>query len=240
MENPVPASFFQVIWNRDHPDRCSRPSGDTGHRWVGALVRGVQMTVRSRGPLRIGVFGGTFDPPHIGHLVAAVDARQALDLDRVLLVVANAPWQKVGSRQVSAAEDRFAMVQAAVADAPGLEVSDIEMRRGGLSYTADTLEELAALHPGAELFLVLGNDAAAGFATWDRHEEVASRAHLVVVDRPGTPTLIDDGFTWTRVDIPELEISSTELRQRVAEGRSIRYLTPQGVATCIEERGLYR
>ncbi|MBX3285839.1 MAG: nicotinate-nucleotide adenylyltransferase [Actinobacteria bacterium] len=196
--------------------------------------------VRSRPPRRIGVFGGTFDPPHVGHLVAAIDARQALELDIVLLVVANAPWQKIGSRQVSPAADRLAMVRAAVADAPGLEVSDIEIARGGLSYTADTLEALRGQEPGAELFLVLGNDAAAGFATWERHEEVARLARLVVVDRPGTPTPIDDGFAWTRVDIPELEISSTELRQRVAEGRSIRYLTPEGVATCIGERGLYR
>ena len=196
--------------------------------------------VRSRAPRRIGIFGGTFDPPHVGHLVAAIDARQALDLDVVLLVVANAPWQKVGSRQVSPASDRFAMVEAAVADAPGLEVSDIEIARGGLSYTADTLEAMAQRHPGAELFLVLGNDAAAGFATWERHEEVAERAHLVVVDRPGTPTPIDDGFSWTRVDIPELEISSTELRDRVASGRSIDYLTPPAVVTCITDRGLYR
>ena len=172
--------------------------------------------------------------------MAALDARQALELDVVLLVVANAPWQKVGSRAVSPAEDRLAMVRAAVADAPGLEVSDIEIARGGLSYTADTLGALQRDEPDAELFLVLGNDAAAGFATWDRHEEVAQRARLVVVDRPGTPTPIDDGFSWTRVDIPELEISSTELRQRVADGRSIRYLTPEGVATSIEERGLYR
>lgn len=196
--------------------------------------------VRSRGPLRIGIFGGTFDPPHIGHLVAALDARQALDLHVVLLVVANSPWQKAGSRQISPAEDRLAMVRAAAADAPGLEVSDIEITRGGSSYTADTLADLAVAHPDAELFLILGNDAAAGFATWERHEEVARRAQLVVVDRPGTPTPIDDGFAWIRVDIPELEISSTELRQRVADGRSIRYLTPPGVATCIEERGLYR
>ena len=172
--------------------------------------------------------------------MAALDARQALELDVVLLVVANAPWQKVGSRAVSPAEDRLAMVRAAVADAPGLEVSDIEIARGGLSYTADTLGALQRDEPDAELFLVLGNDAAAGFATWDRHEEVAQRARLVVVDRPGTPTPIDDGFSWTRVDIPELEISSTELRQRVADGRSIRYLTPEGVATSIEERWLYR
>jgi len=195
--------------------------------------------VRSRTGRRIGVFGGTFDPPHIGHLVAAMDARQALDLDVVLLVVANAPWQKVGTRAVSTAADRLAMVEAAVAAAPGLEVSDVEIRRGGLSYSADTLHALRDHEPSAELFLILGNDAAAGFATWERHVEVADLAQLVVVDRPGTPTPIDDGFSWVRIDIPELEISSTELRQRVSDGRSVRYLTPSAVLTCIAERGLY-
>ncbi|QXC63478.1 nicotinate-nucleotide adenylyltransferase [Aquihabitans sp. G128] len=176
----------------------------------------------------------------MGHLVAALDARQALGLDEVLLVVANAPWQKVGARRISGAEDRLAMVQAAVAGTEGLVASDLEIRRGGLSYTADTLAALHEEAPEAELFLVLGNDAAAGFATWDRHDEVARQAHLVVVDRPGTPTPIDDGFSWTRIDIPELEISSTELRQRVGDGRSIDYLTPAAVVTCISERGLYR
>ena len=172
--------------------------------------------------------------------MAALEARDALDLDVVLLVVANAPWQKVGERQVSPAQDRLAMVEAAVDDAPGLEPSDIEIERGGLSFTADTLAALAEREPEASLFLILGNDAAAGFATWERHQEVATMAALVVVDRPGTPTPIDDGFRWTRVDIPELEISSTELRQRVSDGRSIRYLTPEGVAACITQRGLYR
>lgn len=185
------------------------------------------------------MFGGTFDPPHIGHLVAANDAHHVLGLDVVLLVVANAPWQKVGTRAVSGAADRLAMVEAAVTDSPGLEVSDIEIQRGGLSYTADTLTTLGGREPGAELFLILGNDAAAGFATWDRHEEVAELAQLVVVDRPGTPTPMDDGFSWTRIDIPQLEISSTELRQRVSDGRSIHYLTPAAVVTCIADRGLY-
>ncbi|CAN5619443.1 nicotinate-nucleotide adenylyltransferase [soil metagenome] len=198
------------------------------------------MMVRSGGGRRIGVFGGTFDPPHIGHLVAALDARQVLQLDTVLMVVANGPWQKVGGRHISAASDRLAMVEAAVAGTTGLVASDVEIRRGGLSYTADTLATLQADEPDAELFLVLGNDAAAGFATWDRHDEVARQAHLVVVDRPGTPTPMDDGFDWTRIDIPELEISSTELRQRVGDGRSIEYLTPPAVVTCIFERGLYR
>lgn len=172
--------------------------------------------------------------------MAATDARRALELDVVLLVVANAPWQKVGTRAISPAEDRLAMVEAAVDGAEGLEVSDIEIRRGGLSYTADTLTALGEAEPDARFFLILGNDAAAGFATWERHDEVAELAELVVVDRPGTPTPIDDGFRWTRIDIPELEISSTELRQRVTEGRSIRYLTPPAVVTCISQRGLYR
>ena len=195
---------------------------------------------RTKTTRRIGVFGGTFDPPHIGHLVAAVDARQALQLDVVLLVVANVPWQKVGDRAVSGADDRLAMVRAAVADRPGLEVSDLEIRRGGPSYTADTVAHLHAAEPGAALYVILGRDAAAGFTTWERHREVADGAHLVVVDRPGPPVILSPSFHWTRVDIPELEISSTELRERVASGRSIDYLTPSAVVRCISERGLYR
>lgn len=196
--------------------------------------------IRHGGAARIGIFGGTFDPPHVGHLVAASDARSALDLDVVLMVVANGPWQKLGERDISPAADRLAMVDAAVSDVEGLAASDLEIERGGLSYTADTLDTLRADDPDAEVFVILGNDAAAGFASWERHEEVAAGAHLVVVDRPGTPTPMDDGFDWERIDIPELEISSTELRERVASGRSVRYLTTPAVVTCIEERGLYR
>ncbi len=157
-------------------------------------------------------------------------------------MVAGEPWQKVGSREISPAQDRLAMVAAAVDGRPDLVVCDLEVRRSGPSYSADTLAELAAANPGAEFHLILGDDAAAGFATWERYEEVAERAHLVVVDRPGTPTPtpVDDRWAWTRVDIPELEISSTELRERVAQGRSIDYLTPPGVVAVIEERGLYR
>ena len=142
------------------------------------------MMVRSGRGRRVGVFGGTFDPPHIGHLVAAIDARQALDLDVVLLMVANVPWQKVGSRTISAAQDRLAMAQAAVADVPGLEVSDLEIRRGGPSYTADTLADLHRAEPDAELFVIVGNDAASGFATWERYEEVAAAATAIAGRRP--------------------------------------------------------
>lgn len=190
---------------------------------------------------RIGVFGGTFDPPHVGHLVAAVNVRHALDLDEVLLVVANEPWQKLGSRPITPAADRLAMVEAAVAGVAGLAACDLEIGRGGHSYTADTLVELAERHPGAALFLVLGADAATGLPTWERVEEVRERASLVVVDRPGAPPpAIPAGWDWTHVVVPRLEVSSTDLRDRVADGRPLDYLLPPDVISCVHDRHLYR
>jgi nicotinate-nucleotide adenylyltransferase len=191
--------------------------------------------------VRIGVFGGTFDPPHVGHLVTAVDVRHALHLDEVLLVVANEPWQKLGSRPISPAADRLAMVEAAVAGVDGLTACDLEIVRGGHSYTADTLTELAEQHPGAALFLVLGADAASGLPTWERVEEVRSRASLVVVDRAGAlPPAVPEGWDWTHVEVPRLDVSSTELRDRVADGRPLDYLLPRDVISCVRERHLYR
>jgi nicotinate-nucleotide adenylyltransferase len=131
---------------------------------------------------RLGVLGGTFDPVHIGHLVAAVNVRHALGLDRVLLVVANAPWQK-SDRRITPAADRLAVVEAAVAGTPGVEASGIEVERGGESYTADTLEALS--RPGRELFLIVGSDVAADLHTWRRPHDVARLATLVVVSRGG-------------------------------------------------------
>src|ERR1700722_2136162 len=143
---------------------------------------------------RVGVFGGTFDPIHVGHLVAAVNAKDALQLDRVLMVVANVPWQKADLRAVSSAEDRLALVDAAVGDVPGLEASRLEIDRGGESYTADTLAELHHQAPDDELFLIVGWDAAGDLATWERHEEIQQVATLVVVNRPGAgrPRGLDD------------------------------------------------
>lgn len=189
---------------------------------------------------RIGVFGGTFDPPHVGHLVTAVNVRHELHLDVVLLVVANDPWQKTGARRVSPADDRLAMVTAAVGDVEGLEVSDIEVRRGGTSYTADTLAELQARYPSAELHLVLGSDAAEGLPTWERHEDVRRAAAIAVVTRPGsehgTPPR---GWRWTTVEAPRLDVSSTDLRARVADGRPLDYLLPAAVIDTIRRRSLY-
>ncbi|MGH9216846.1 MAG: nicotinate-nicotinamide nucleotide adenylyltransferase, partial [Acidimicrobiales bacterium] len=125
------------------------------------------MTPGPRSGERLGIFGGTFDPPHVGHLVTAVNVRHELVLDRVLLVVADQPWQKVGTRDISSAEDRFAMVEAAVGDVEGLEASRIELDRGGMSYTADTLSQLLAADPTLDLYVILGSDAAVGLPGWE-------------------------------------------------------------------------
>jgi nicotinate-nucleotide adenylyltransferase len=188
---------------------------------------------------RIGLFGGTFDPPHVGHLVTAVNVRHALRLDLVILMVANVPWQKQGTRTISPADDRLAMVDAAVADVEGLVVGDLEVRRGGDSYTADTLAELARLHPAAELFTIVGDDAAAGIDTWARADEVAARSSLVVVDRPGIPVELPSGYPWIRVEVPHLEVSSTDLRERVRDGRPLDYLITDPVQRLVRERSLY-
>lgn len=190
---------------------------------------------------RLGVFGGTFDPPHVGHLVAAVNARHEARLDRVLLVVANEPWQKVGMRDISPAADRLAMVEAAVAGVEGVEASALEIERGGPSYTADTLCQLHDGDPTRELFLVLGSDAVAGLPTWERTDAVRELATIVVVERPGTTgSRPPPGYRALVVSVPLLDVSSTEVRSRVAEGRPLDYLLTPGVISCIHERGLYR
>jgi nicotinate-nucleotide adenylyltransferase len=175
----------------------------------------------------------------VGHLVTAVNVRHALRLDLVILMVANVPWQKQGTRAISPADDRLAMVDAAVADVEGLVVGDLEVRRGGDSYTADTLAELARLHPAAELFTIVGDDAAAGIDTWARADEVAARSSLVVVDRPGIPVELPSGYPWIRVEVPHLEVSSTDLRERVRDGRPLDYLITDPVQRIVRERSLY-
>jgi nicotinate-nucleotide adenylyltransferase len=187
----------------------------------------------------LGVFGGTFDPIHVGHLVTAVNVRHSLALDRVLLVVANDPWQKSGTVVTSSA-DRLAMVEAAVRDVPGLEASDLELRRADQSYTADTLAELHDRHPGAEVHLILGSDAAAGLPTWERADEVRRLATLVVVARPGSEALhAPDGWDHAVLEVPRLEVSSTDLRARFADGRPLDYLVTAPVQRLIHDRGLY-
>lgn len=189
--------------------------------------------------MRLGILGGTFDPVHIGHLVAAQEARDALGLDRVLLVVANDPWQKTAELPITPAEDRFAVLAAAVAGVAGLEPSRIEIDRGGPTYTIDTVRQLGRLHPAAELFLVVGADVAATLDTWHRVDELAPLVTLVVVTRGDGAVAPRRGWTVVPVVIPALEISSSDLRRRFAEDGPVDFLLPASAIRCIRDRGLY-
>ena len=191
---------------------------------------------------RVGVLGGTFDPVHVAHIVAALAAHHALDLDRVVLAVAGDPWQK-REAVVASAADRLAMTRAAVDDldaADGracLEVSAAEVDRPGPTYTIDTLRALA--DADRELFLIVGADVAARIDTWHRADEVRAAATLVVVSRTGAAS--EDGLPDGAIDlpIPRLDVSSTELRARVARGEPIDGLVPAGAVRVIRERRLY-
>jgi len=189
---------------------------------------------------RLGVFGGTFDPVHNGHLAAAVNARRALRLDRVLVVPARDPWQKQG-RQLAPADARLAMLEAAFEGVDGVEVSGLELDRPGPTYTSDTVKELKAQRPDDELFLIVGADAASDLATWDRPDVIRDLTTIVIVSRadieePGAP-----GPDWRveHVRIPPLAISSTDLRRRAADGDPLEGLMPAAAIRCLRERGLY-
>jgi nicotinate-nucleotide adenylyltransferase len=190
---------------------------------------------------RIGVFGGTFDPPHIGHLVAALNTARYLDLDEVLFVVASVPWQKVGDSEISPVSDRLAMVELAVQGREMLVPSRIEIDSGGDSVTVETLLEIMSAEPGAELFLILGSDAAAGLSTWRRADELVQLATIVVVDRPGSEgRRPGPEFPLQTVACPLVDLSSSELRRYVTEGSPIDYLVTDAVRDYIEDTGLYR
>lgn len=188
---------------------------------------------------RVGLLGGTFDPPHLGHLVVAECARVELGLDAVRLLVAGEPWMK-GTAPTSAAA-RTAMARVAVADDPYLVVDDREVRREGPTYTADTLAELHREEPGADWFFVLGEDAAAGLSRWERSDEALALATFVVVTRPGVGTPVGRRLRpqLVHLQIPQLEVSSTQLRRRFAAGLATRYLVPDAVDRYVREHGLY-
>ncbi len=195
---------------------------------------------------RVGIFGGTFDPIHVGHLVTAVNARAALGLDVVKLVVANEPWQKVGGRAVTPAADRLALVEAAVSGCEGIEVCDLEIRRGGSSYTIDTVEELLRVEPDIELTLIVGADVVPNLTSWRSVDRLQQSCGLVVVNRPGSrlaggQELAEQlaGWRYEVIEVPALEVSSTDLRDRAATGRPLDFLIPEGAIRVIAERGLY-
>ncbi len=185
-----------------------------------------------------GILGGTFDPPHVAHLIAGEAAFRDLGLDVVTFLPAGAPWQKAG-RTVSAGEHRWAMTAAAVAGVDYFEADDRELNRAGWSYTADTL----ATFPGAErITLVLGADAARGLPSWERVGDVLARAEIAVMDRPGVDRSEVEaaaGRPVTWLDAPSVAISGTMLRSRAAAGRSLRFLVPDPVWRYVDEHRLY-
>jgi nicotinate-nucleotide adenylyltransferase len=192
---------------------------------------------------RLGVMGGTFDPIHHGHLVAAEEVRHAFDLDLVLFVPAGDPWQKAAT-DVSPASERLKMTERAVVDNPAFEVSSMDVDRDGPTYTVDTLRDLTDVHPGATLYFITGADAILDILTWKDPHEVVELATFVAVSRPGSDLgrldALGLGDAVVTLQIPALAISSTDIRERVAGGKPIRYLVPDQVERYIAEQGLYR
>ncbi len=197
--------------------------------------------------MRIGILGGTFNPPHIGHLVCAQEAYLQLGLARVLLIPARIPPHKPIEDEPGI-DHRLEMCRLAIAgDERRFEVSDLEARRDGASYTVDTLEELHALEPESELFLIVGGDVALGFQEWRQPERVLALASLVVAERPGTSrsdvkhvlSQVAGGERTRFLDMPGIEISSTLLRKRARKGEPTRYLVPDAVRRYIDRHRLY-
>jgi nicotinate-nucleotide adenylyltransferase len=194
--------------------------------------------------MRLGVFGGTFDPIHLGHLILAEQCRETCALDRVWFVVAGAPPHKRGGR--TPVMHRLEMVRIAVAGHSAFAVSEIEAARPGPHYSVDTLESIHRENPDDELFFLIGADSLADLPSWREPARIAQLATIVVVNRPGIDgadpaRLVGPGsHPLLSVNVPPIGIASTDLRQRLSEGRSIRYQVPRGVEAYIEAQGLYR
>jgi nicotinate-nucleotide adenylyltransferase len=195
--------------------------------------------VSTAAPQRIGILGGTFDPPHVGHFMVAADVCTALRLDRLLLVPSASPPHKRGQVRATP-EQRLAMVRGAAAGDERFEVDDIELRRPGASYTVDTLRELRVRYPGAELFFVIGMDQFRDLHTWREPEEVVRLARLAVVSRDGDALPGESSIPVEPVSVTRVDLSATDVRRRIQAGESIRYFVPDPVREFIEREGLYR
>jgi nicotinate-nucleotide adenylyltransferase len=198
--------------------------------------------------VRIGIFGGTFNPPHLGHLICAQEAHLQLELDRVIFMPAAEPPHKPVPDDPGP-EHRLELCRLAVAgDEQRFEVSDLEVVRAGTSFTVDTLEELSTSFPDSDLFLILGGDVAAGLPHWREPERILALATPALADRPGTPDhavtqalcTLPGGDRARHFKMPTIDISSTVIRRRAAAGQSIRYLVPDPVATYIGSHRLYQ
>lgn len=199
-------------------------------------------------PTRIGLFGGTFDPPHLGHLILASEAQLQLELDRMLWILTPEPPHKLDQR-ITATEHRLAMVQLAIADNPAFELSRVELDRPGPHYTVDTIRLIAEQNPNAELVPIIGGDSLNDLPKWHKPKELLYACHWVgVMRRPHEESSLDElerelpGITSKihYVDAPLLEIASREIRSRIAEGKSVRYYLPSSVGKYIEQHHLYQ
>jgi nicotinate-nucleotide adenylyltransferase len=190
---------------------------------------------------RVGIMGGTFDPIHHGHLVAASEVSSLFDLDEVIFVPTGEPWQKT-ERQISPAEHRYLMTVIATASNPRFWVSRVDIDRAGPTFTVDTIRDIAAQRPGAELYFITGADALGQILSWERAEEVLQLARFVGVTRPGYE-LTDAHLptdSVTLLDVPAMAISSSDCRARVHRGQPVWYLVPDGVVQYINKHRLYR
>jgi nicotinate-nucleotide adenylyltransferase len=197
--------------------------------------------------MRLGLFGGTFDPIHLGHLILAEQCREACGLERVRFIVAGEPPHKRGLERTPVSH-RLEMARLAVAGNPSFEVSDIEAVRPGPHYSVETLAEIRRLRPDDDLFFLIGADSLVDLPTWREPDRIARLATIVVVNRPGVeeigdrplPELGPEARPLQAVTIPPVGIASTDLRRRLAERRSVRYLVPRAVEAYIDAHGLYR
>ena len=189
--------------------------------------------------VRLGVMGGTFDPIHNGHLVAASEAAAAFNLSEVIFVPTGEPWQK--TRKVTKSEDRYLMTVVATASNPRFKVSRVDIDRAGPTYTIDTLRELRDLHPDADLYFITGADAIAQILSWREVNQIWDLAHFVAVSRPGHQMTLPEHpeGAISVLEIPALAISSTDIRQRVSAAKPVWYLVPDGVVQYIAKHSLY-
>lgn len=214
-----------------HPS--SEPASDPTERPEGEQTR------EGSGRRRIGVMGGTFDPVHHGHLVAASEVATSFDLDEVVFVPTGRPWHK---EPVTPAEHRYLMTVIATASNPRFTVSRVDIDRGGVTYTIDTLRDLQTAHPDADLFFISGADAIAQILNWKDVDALWDLAHFVAVSRPGHTFAVSSlpRHDVSYLEVPALAISSTDCRSRVGRGFPVWYLVPDGVVQYITKHHLYR
>ena len=187
--------------------------------------------------MKVGILGGTFDPIHIGHLIAASSVYEALDLDTVVFIPAGDPWQK-RDRDLSSGQQRLEMVKLAIAGNDRFQASDVEISRSGATYAIDTVREWKKLNPADEIFWIVGSDALSGIPSWHEWESFVSEVTIVAVNRIGQNDPVP--FDFVSVEMPEVRISATELRDRFTNKLDTQYLVPQKVSQYISDQGLYQ